>query len=180
MIKLYHHYVEKPFSEKNINALAEHFKGVFICFSALKGISSDWTDSAYAIFYKKNPNRELGHDHYFGIRAGLNDKVYIASAKSIMMPTTIQGLRTIDGHFIYSSCRHDYATYEVTVDNKLYTYMIDGGRDYTRMSTSVKDLATGVIEPFVEDTFARLMLLSTGPVLRVCKRNGEGLLEKYD
>ena len=90
----------------------------------LKTVDGSWSESPADIYYQPNPNKALGHTHYFGLicyRSG----VYITRGDSAVDPLITAAVAD-DGEIIYSKYRHDY---NVSKDNSVW---IDGGRDYTR------------------------------------------------
>ena len=113
------------FNEKGIGIIEDRYGAKYMGYWCTKNSRGGWNEHAVDVFYQPNPNKELGHSHYFGMfKHGV--EVYITNAESCFSEP-LTGAVCSDGEVIVSRCVHDY------IEKK--GAMIDGGRDYTRAST---------------------------------------------
>ncbi|MGZ8924461.1 MAG: hypothetical protein ACXW2E_01125 [Nitrososphaeraceae archaeon] len=111
-----------------IKKIEERFNGIFVGDFSLPQKDGNWSEQPIAIFYNPNPNKELGHTHYFGIFVTPDNKIVITNGEPAFKQP-ILGVIADNNDIIYSRFRHDY---RVSPDNSVW---IDGGRDYCRTNT---------------------------------------------
>ena len=113
------------FDEIDLDIIEERYGAKYMGYWCTKNLRGGWNERPVDVFYQPNPNKELGHSHYFGMFRQ-NTQVLITNAESCFSEP-ITGAVCDDGEVIVSRYRHNY------IDKK--GAMIDGGRDYTRAST---------------------------------------------
>ena len=116
----------------NIASVEEKYNAKFVGQFCLKTIDGTWADAPADVYYVANPNKELGHSHYFGIIVR-NSTVYITKGDS-GVEGSIYAVIADDGEVLYSKYRHDFN------ESKDKSVWIDGGRDYTRTSSPTIEL----------------------------------------
>ena len=113
------------FDEKGIGIIEDQYGAKYMGYWCTKNSRGGWNEQPVDVFYQPDPNKELGHSHYFGMFRQ-DDEVMITNAESCFSEP-LTGAVCDDGEVIVSRYRHDY------IEKK--GAMIDGGRDYTRAST---------------------------------------------
>ena len=121
-------------TEDGIKAVEEKYGATFMSSWAIKKKDGGWFDEPVDVFYQPNPDTSKGHSHYFGIfiRTG---EAYITNAESAFSEP-ITGVVTKNGDVLVSRFRHDFQSKDGA--------MIDGGRDYLRMSAGDKTVSITV------------------------------------
>jgi hypothetical protein len=126
------------FNQKGITLIEEKNNARYVCETAIKNISGQWSEQPVAVFWNKDPanipaggsSPWFGMFHRFASWQEYEDPpreplLYITNAISVI-GETIQGIIADNGDVIYSRYRHDYRH---SPDGSVW---IDGGRDYTR------------------------------------------------
>lgn len=111
------------FSSDNIAKIENLKNATFIGSFCTKRLFEDYNDVPVDVFYNPNPNKELGHSHYFGMFRTMDGQVMITNAESCFSEP-LTGAVCDDGEVIISRYRHDFVARKGA--------MIDGGRAYTR------------------------------------------------
>lgn len=122
--------MNKNYYGLNIKKIEKKHKAKYIGDFCVKTVNG-WSDIPRSIFFCKNPNRNLGHSNYFGYHTDRKKNLYISNGESAFSEPII-GLKKENGDILISGFRHDY------VENE--DYMIDGGRDYVRMTLNKGEL----------------------------------------
>ena len=121
-------YIDKTsyyFKPEALKLIEEKYNAKHMGFWCTKRPDGSWNERPVDIFYVENPDRSKGHSNYFGM---FTDRMgtMITNAESAFSET-ITGVLCEDGEVLVSRYRHDYRTKG--------TMMIDGGRDYLKMSS---------------------------------------------
>lgn len=130
----------------DITKIEAKYNAKYVGDFALKTRSGDWSESPAQVYWQPTPPVE-GYSNYFGIIIQ-GGTVYITSAQSVA-DVEINAIRSGD-EILYSRYRWDYRT---TKDGKA---SIDGGRDYTKMTSYPEEMLT---------------LKLDGPELKIVSRN---------
>jgi len=112
------------FNKDGIKKIEEHYTAKYMGYWCTKNPRDGWNEQPVDVFYVANPDTSKGHTNYFGMFTDERG-VMITNAESAFSEP-ITGLLCSDGEVIVSRYRHDYVVKE--------DVMIDGGRDYTRMT----------------------------------------------
>ena len=112
------------FNENGIKLIEEKYGAKYIGYWCTKRSTGGWNDIPVDVFYQPNPDTSKGHSHYFGMFRQ-NDRMWITNAESAF-EDPLTGVICENGEVLISRYRHDYRT---SGDR-----MIDGGRDYIRVS----------------------------------------------
>lgn len=124
------------FKKEGIAKIEEHYQAKYMGYWCTKHPRGGWNDQPVDVFYVNNPDITKGHTNYFGM---FHDErgVMITNAESAFSePMT--GILCSDGEVIVSRYRHDCVVKE--------NAMIDGGRDYTRMSQGNNQLVNITVD----------------------------------
>lgn len=124
------------FKAGGICQIEERYGAKYMGYWCTRNSRGGWNERPVDVFYQPNPNKALGHSHYFGMFIQ-NDSVYITNAASAFSEP-LTGALCPDGEVIVSRYVHDY------IEKK--GVMIDGGRDYVR-STTGKLIRVNVVGP---------------------------------
>lgn len=143
MIRLHHNAVHLC----NRAAVEKAYEATFVLQSQYVGSSGTLSTQPADIFYVAEPNREKGHDNYFGIIPDYDfgERVYIVAVKPELV---VRGI-LIEDVFAYSAYGHDFVTHPCVPEA-----FMDGGRHYSRGSPEYPENAFVYLEP-------------TGPVMMV-------------
>jgi len=114
------------FDARGIATIEQRYGAKYMGYWCTKNSRGGWNEQPVDVFYQPNPNKELGHSHYFGMFRTIDGQVMITDAASCFSEP-LTGAVCDDEEVIVSRYRHDYI--------KKKGAMIDGGRDYTRTST---------------------------------------------
>ena len=117
------------FIRRSIERIAKEYGAKYMGYWAIQ-TKRGWSEIPVDVFYQPNPDRSKGHSNYFGMYSAPGIGPMITNAENAFSEP-ITGLLTDDGEVIVSRYRHDY------VQKGLY--MIGGGRDYLRTSSSNAD-----------------------------------------
>jgi hypothetical protein len=113
------------FKADGIRKIEERYGAKHMGYWCTRNPRGGWNERPVDVFYQPNPDKALGHSHYFGMFIQ-NDEVYITNAESAFAEG-MTGALCADGEVIISRYVHDY------IEKK--GVMIDGGRDYVRSTT---------------------------------------------
>jgi hypothetical protein len=120
-------YTPKQYWVLNIESIEKNRNCKYVGDFAIKDRNGNWGEEPCSIFWQETPPVE-GYSHYFAVFKRHSDgQAYITSGESIENLVMI-GAVAENGEVIYSRFRHD------CVYSSDGTAMIDGGRDYTKMT----------------------------------------------
>ncbi len=108
-------------SKAGIELAEKQYNAKYMGGWCIKDKHGNWSELPVDVFYQPNPNRELGHSHYFGL-FGRGNEIMITDAQSAFSKVPLLGILE-DGLVYVSRFRHD------AVATPLGKF-IDGGRDY--------------------------------------------------
>ena len=140
--------IQKDYWGINTEKAEKKYKAKYLGDFTLKDTKGNWSEIPWAVFYVKNPNKKLGHSHYFGLRFDTYfdenkslkiGSMYITDGKSIS-EVSLVGVVADDGEICISCYRHDYRE---STDKSTF---IDGGRDYTRTLVNAKTVEVKIID----------------------------------
>ncbi|ARB14384.1 hypothetical protein Ccr5_gp164c [Caulobacter phage Ccr5] len=90
-------------SSINISGAEKHYNAKYVGYYDLPD-----REGPFHVFYTETPDREKGHDNYFGLFTHpLGGGLYITSAASIRQ-AQFSAIEMPDGSFLVSRFRHDY------------------------------------------------------------------------
>lgn len=124
------------FKAGGIRKIEERYGAKYMGYWCTKNLRGGWNELPVDVFYQPNPDKALGHSHYFGMFIQ-NDSVYITNAESCFSEP-LTGAVCLNGEVIISRYVHDYI--------ERNGVMIDGGRDYTR-TNKCKLIRVNVVGP---------------------------------
>lgn len=122
---------------KGIDHFEETYNGYFMGYWAIKDDNGNWSETPVDIFYVKDPDKEAGHSHYFGIFFRGNVCMICSGVSAFSEP--LAGM--VDGDEVkISRYRHNFVPSETQEG-----YSIDGGRDYTKINGN-PEIRTVIVE----------------------------------
>lgn len=117
--------VHRPYWGLDIVKCEKHYNATYMGPWAIKR-KDGWSEQPCEIFYVENPDTSLGHSHYFGLFMFPFDRESLMITRGdSAFSEDIVGAYGEDGEVVVSRYRHDYIEHGA--------FMIDGGRDYTRL-----------------------------------------------
>ena len=118
------------FTDKGITQIESMRNATYVGYWCGKTKYGSWAEQPLDVFYQQDPDVDAGHSHYFGLLISpLSKEILIVNAESCFSKT-ITGI-VEDGTVYASRYRHD-CVFLPSGD------MIDGGRDYLKVSGTPK------------------------------------------